>query len=160
MEPLIYDRIQEDVDRAIELNDKYNKGTITPIEILEWDNFLKGTYNYTDLNRIEEWTEYIAEQLILYGYNVDITTNIILVDWTMEDFPTKIAMRIIRNNVQKLKDAFIAFTNVPDSLEKMTYQKANDLEKVLHELDTLINNMIASFYYSGTFYSGESEGLL
>ena len=155
MDELIYDRTQADVNRAIELNDKYNKGTITPSEILEWDNFLKGAYNYTDLNRIEQWCDYIAEQLNLYGYKVNITTNIELYDWDMEDFPTKETMKTIRDNVEKLKEAFIAFTYVPGNLEKMTYEKANNLEKVLHELDILINNMIANFYYSGETYSGE-----
>lgn len=143
MEELIYDRTQTDVEYAL------NNPSST--------SFLKGAYNYTDLNRIEQWCEYIESQLNLYNYNVSITTK---TDWSMSDFPTKAEMKRIRDNVEKLKEAFIAFTNVPDSLEKMTYQKANDLEKVLHELDTLINNMIASFYYSGTFYSGESEGLL
>ena len=155
MDELIYDRTQADVNRAIELNDKYNKGTITPSEILEWDNFLKGAYNYTDLNRIEQWCDYIAEQLNLYGYKVNITTNIELYDWDMEDFPTKETMKTIRDNVEKLKEAFIAFTDVPGNLEKMTYEKANNLEKVLHELDILINNMIVNFYYSGETYSGE-----
>ena len=143
MDELIYDRTQSDVNYALN-----NPGSTS---------FLKGTYNYTDLNRIESWCEYIAQQLNLYNYFVNITTK---TDWTMEDFPTKSELKRIRDNVESLKNAFISFTNVPDSLEKMTYEKANDLEKVLYEIDKLIKNMIASFLYSGTFYSGESEGLL
>lgn len=141
MDELIYDRTQADVEYALAHPNS--------------ELFLKGAYNYTDLNRIEQWCEYIAEQLNLYGYKVNITTNIEFYDWDMEDFPTRETMKTIRDNVEKLKEAFIAFTNVPDSLEKMTYEKANNLEKVLHELDILINNMIASFYYSGEIYSGE-----
>lgn len=139
MDELIYDRTQADVEYALTHPDS--------------EFFLKGAYNYTDLNRIEEWTEYIAEQLNLYGYKVNILTK--LVDWTMEDFPVKTAMKRIRDNVQALKNAFVSFTNVPENLERMTYQKANDLEKVLYELDALINNMIASFYFSGEIYGGE-----
>jgi len=153
MDDLIYDRTQEDVDRAIELNDKYSRGTITAQELVEWDNGLKGTYNYTDINRIEQWSQYIAQQLYTYGYlnlNITVKTN-----WIMSEFPTSLEMKRIRDNVQKLKNAFISFTQVPSNLEKMTYQKANDLEKVINELNTLINNMIASFYYSNEVYSGE-----
>lgn len=139
MEPLIYDRTQEEVEYAL----NHPEST----------SFLVGAYNFTDLNRIETWSAYIAEQLNLYTYNVSITTK---TNWTFDDFPTRSEMKRIRDNVQKLKDAFMAFTSVPADLERMTYQKANDLEKVLHELDNLINNMIASFYFSGEIYSGEA----
>ena len=140
MEELIYDRTQEDVTYALN----------NPSSSL----FLKGAYNYTDLNRVEEWCQYIEQQLTLYSYPVSITTK---TNWTMENFPSKVQLKRIRDNVEELKNAFISFTSVPDSLEKMTYQKANDLEKVLYELDTLINNMIASFYYSGEVFAGEVE---
>ena len=140
MDELIYDRTQLDVTYAL------NNPSST--------SFLKGAYNYTDLNRIEEWCEYIAQQLNLYHYYVEIETK---TDWTMEDFPTKAEMKRIRDNVELLKEAFIAFTAVPDDLEKMTFEKANNLEKVIYELKTLINNMIESFYYSGEIYSGEVE---
>ena len=142
MDSLIYDRTQSDVEYALNHPDS--------------NSFLKGAYNYTDLDRIEDWTEYIAEQLNYYGYNVNISTSILLTTWEMESFPTKVEMERIRSNVQNLKNAFVAFTSVPTNLERMTYQKANDLEKVLYELNTLINNMIASFYYSGEIYSGEA----
>lgn len=140
MDSLIYDRTQSDVDYALNNPDS--------------SSLLKGAYNYNDLNRIETWCEYLAQQLNSYNYYVDITVK---TNWTMEEFPTKVQMKRIRDNVQKLKNAFMSYTSVPASLEKMTYQKANDLEKVLYELDTLINNMIASFYYSGEVFAGEVE---
>lgn len=143
MDDLIYDRTQADVTYALNNPDS--------------SSFLKGAYNYTDLNRIETWCEYIKNQLNTYNYFVNIVTK---TDWTMEDFPTKYELKRIRDNVELLKESFMAFTKVPDNLEKMTYEKANDLEKVLYEINNLIRNMIASFLYSGTFYSGESEGLL
>ena len=143
MDELIYDRTQSDVDYA--LNNPSS------------EQFLKGAYNYVDLNRIEEWCEYIAEQLNLYHYPVSIVTK---TNWTMEDFPTKVEMKRIRDNVESLKNAYYSFTLVPENLDKMTYQKANDLEMVLYEIKTYIDNMVNSFLYSGTFYSGESEGLI
>ena len=135
---LIYDRTQEDVEYALSNPDSIS--------------FLKGSYNYTDLNRIEKWCEYLEEQLNKYSYSVSITTK---TDWTIDDFPIKVQLERIRNNVESLKEAFVAFTTIPDNLEKMTYTKANAIEKVLSELDTLIDNMIMTFYYSGEIYAGE-----
>lgn len=138
MDSLVYDRTQEDVEYAINNQDS--------------SSFLKGSYNYTDLNRVEEWCEYIAEQLNLYSYKVNITVK---TDWTSADFPTKTQMERIRSNIDKLKNAFIAVTQIPANLEKMNYQKANAIEKILYEMDLFITNMVAIFYYSGEIYSGE-----
>lgn len=135
---LIYDRTEEDVEYA-----KNNQDSS--------DN-LKGAYNYTDLNRIEEWTSDIGSLLNSYGYHVSITTK---TDWLETDFPTKAQMKRIRDNVSTLKNAFIAYTNVPENLEKMTYTKANQIEKVLEEIYLLIGNMETSFWYSGEINSGE-----
>lgn len=153
MKKLIFDRTQADVDRAIELNDKYNQGTLTPEEKIEWDNFLKGTYNYIDLNRIEEWCQYLANALTEYSYPVSITTK---TDWTMEDdFPTQAQMNRIRGNIKALKDAYYSFTNLPNA-NNMTYQKANQFEKILFEINLLFNNMRNRFIYSGVANSGQS----
>lgn len=138
-EELIYDRTQADVDYV-----KNNPGSI---------ELLKGTYNYNDLNRIERVSKYLAGQLNTYNYSVQLTAP--KTDWIMEDFPIEVELERIRQNVQRLKDAFVTFTMVPANMEKVTYQKANDLERVLHELDVLINNMIQSFIFSNEVYSGE-----
>lgn len=152
MDDLIYDRTQNDVNRAIELNDKYNDETITAEEIIEWNNGLKGAYDYTDLNRVEQWCTYLSQQLNLYNYSVTITTK---TDWIMYDFPTSSELKRIRENVAMLKNAFVSYTSVPDNMQKMTYQKANAIEKVLSEINTSINSMIASFNYSNDIFAGE-----
>ena len=127
-------------------------------------------YNATDLNRVEKWCEYLADLLNSYSYPVNITVK---TDWLMvldenEDrieelenvFPTEAEMERIRSNVNTLKTAFYSFTNVPANLDYMTYQKANDIEKILSEIDTLINNMVNVFRSSGTFFAGEEQYLL
>lgn len=134
MENLIFDRTQNDVEQGTS----------------------KGYYNYTDLNRIETWCEYLANLLTSYSYPVSIT---IKKNWTMSDLPNTTDMERIRSNVNAIKTAFHAYTNIPENLEYMTIEKANDIEKILSEIDFLIKNMISSFRYSNTFNSGESEGL-
>ena len=134
MENLIFDRTQNDLEQK------------TP----------KGYYNYTDLNRIETWCEYLANLLTSYSYPVSITVK---KNWAMSDLPNVNDMERIRSNVNTIKTAFHAYTNIPENLNYMTIEKANDIEKILSELDFLTKNMISSFRYSNTFNSGESEGL-
>lgn len=134
MENLIFDRTQNDVEQGTS----------------------KGYYNYTDLNRVEAWCEYLANLLTSYSYPVSIT---IKKNWTMSDLPNVNDMERIRSNVNAIKTAFHAYTNIPENLEYMTIEKANDIEKILSEIDFLTKNMISSFRYSNTFNSGESEGL-
>lgn len=134
MENLIFDRTQNDLEQK------------TP----------KSYYNYTDLNRIETWCEYLANLLNSYSYPVSIT---IKKNWNMSDLPNTTDMGRIRSNVNAIKTVFHAYTDVPKNLNYMTIEKANDIEKILSELDFLTKNMISSFRYSNTFDSGESEGL-
>ena len=134
MENLIFDRTQNDLEQK------------TP----------KGYYNYTDLNRIETWCEYLANLLTSYSYPVSITVK---KNWAMSDLPNVNDMERIRSNVNAIKTVFHAYTDVPENLNYMTIEKANDIEKILSELDYLTKNMISSFRYSNTFNSGESEGL-
>lgn len=134
MEDLIFDRTQNDLEQK------------TP----------KGYYNYTDLNRIETWCEYLANLLNSYSYPVSIT---IKKNWNMSDLPNVNDMERIRSNINAIKTAFHAYTDVPENLNYMTIEKANDIEKILSEIDFLTKNMISSFRYSNTFNSGESEGL-
>lgn len=130
MENLIFDRTQEDVDNLTN----------------------KGKYRYTDLNRVEQWCEYLANELTNYSYLVSIVTK---TNWTMNDRATPLEMERIRSNVAKIKEAYLSFSSVPDSLEYMTIQKANDIEKVLYEIDGLLDKMPSTFYYSGEKYCGE-----
>ena len=44
---------------------------------------------------------------------------------------------------------------VPESIEGLTWQKANDIEQILFDINALLNNMENSFVYSGEVYSGE-----
>lgn len=138
MEALIYDRTQTDV---------LNKTS-------------KGYHNYTDINRIEEWCRYLADLLISYGYPVDIATK---TDWNVEDFRYASEMERIRLNIRKIRDAYIVMKNspsLPGTINPITWQIANDIEKILFDIDLLIKNMEASFLFCGTFNSGGMEGLI
>ena len=138
MEDLIYDRKQSDVDNKT----------------------FKGYHNYTDLNRIESACRYLADLLTSYGYSVQITTK---TDWTISDMRYASEMERIRQNVGKIKEAYYSLPTtppLPNTLNKITWQKANDIEEILAHIDLLIKNMEASFLFCGTFSSGGMEGLI
>lgn len=74
MDNLIFDRTQSDVDRVQSLTQKLIAGTATEAEREEWlGGKMKGTWNASDLNRIEAWTAYLYDVLLGYGYTVVIT---------------------------------------------------------------------------------------
>lgn len=137
MEELIYDRTLADVINKTE----------------------KGYYNVSDLNRVEEWCKYLAELLTGYGYPVRIETK---TNWTIADFPYAEEMERIRNNVSMIKQAYsyVSTQTVPETLDKIDIEKANAIEKILFDIDELMNKMEFGFRKSGTFSSGGMEGLI
>jgi len=40
-------------------------------------------------------------------------------------------------------------------MDNLTYIQANNIEKILEDVNTLTTNMIAAWYYSGDLYCGE-----
>ena len=59
--PLIYDRDRADLVRARKIKRKMLlQQPLTSAEQQEWNSGLRGALNYTDLNRMEEWTAFLA----------------------------------------------------------------------------------------------------
>lgn len=132
---LIYDRTQADVDNRTS----------------------KGYHNYTDLNRIESACKELATLLTSYGYPVYITTK---TNWTMTDKRTESEMERIRKNVKALKDVYYSASGtpaVPSTLNPITWQKANNIEKILYHIDLLIQGMKQVFVYSGVAGAGQNR---
>ena len=67
---LIYDRTAADVERALALAKKAEAGTLTDAEKTEWLAGMKGSYNATDMNRVEAAVQTLAAELRKYGYSV------------------------------------------------------------------------------------------
>lgn len=132
MENLIFDRTQLDVDNDTE----------------------KGQYTYTDLNRIESWCRYMANILNSYNYYVSINTKM---DWKESDYHYSEDLERIRQNVNTLKEAYFSFTQIPENLEYMTFEKANDIEKILYEIDKIIGDMENNFIYCGISNCGQNR---
>ena len=117
----------------------------------------KGNYNIEDLNRIGEWQNYIAELLNEYGYYVQVSPKTDFVKSDLQNMTSHI--RHIKNDLQALKDAYYVMQSTPDvpstSRLAVNYIEANNMEKILMDLDFLVHNMEEAFIYCGTIYCGE-----
>lgn len=83
----------------------------------------KGAYNYSDLNRVERAVAEISE---LGGLGLVTKTN-----WTMWDVPTVADMNRYLSNMRVLRSRYSSDITLPDSMEKLTYETANNIEKII-----------------------------
>lgn len=115
----------------------------------------KGHYNATDLNRVGEATRYIADRLNGYGYAVEVTGRS---DWTGMDIPRQGDMDAYLGDVKRLRRTIAVMKTTPAGPEGMAgldWARANDIEKILVDLEFLINNMAAAWFFSGEIFCGE-----
>lgn len=169
MEDLIYDRTPEDVEYARQ----HPNST----------EFLKGAFNYTDLNRIELWCIYCNSLLNSIGidssitpvktfstrdyedlinnnyedyYDLNYTALLYSGGWSKDDTPTIQQLHQIRQNIDNMKEAF----NIGNDLEieytnYINYEQLNILEKILKEIKDNVDSITKSYVFSGTFNCGE-----
>lgn len=130
MNNLIYDRTQADVT----------------------NNRLKGQYNWTDLNRVEKWCKYLADELTALNIPVSITTK---TDWTTTDMRTTADMTRIKNNIVTLCNKYTYITRPYSNVTPWRYTTANRWEKVLDELRQFLASQEDMFVYGGVAYGGE-----
>lgn len=152
---LITDRVQADVDRVAQLAGRVSAGTATEAEQTEWASDLKGAYNASDLNRVGAAVAYVAGRLNGYGYYESVSPK---QDWTASDIPTAEQMATYIQDVAALRGAIAVMASTPptpDSASKLTWREANDIEKILLDVDELLTRMAATWFYSGEIWSGE-----
>lgn len=161
---LITDRTQADVDYAKSLNSLHLDG-MTAEQLTEFLGGLKGSYNATDLNRVTAAMEYLVERIRHYGYTVEYTPLVIPhrsdgkdpYIWYVDDIATPDLLAVYLENIRNLREVYPLITppEVPPDMEEFTYEEANNIERILVILETHINRMVASFFYSGQPYSGQ-----
>ena len=111
-----------------------------------------GYYNAEDLNRVGDAVQYLADLLNGYGYAVSVSPK---TDWTVSDIPRTANMAQYLTDINTIKTKFYGTTELPASMSGIDYTDANNIEKLLLEIETYINRMIDGFRYCGTFYSGQ-----
>ncbi len=149
---LIWDRTLADVQRVKYLSNKIQTGTAS--ELSEWWANPKGAYNASDMNRVA-WAEYFIEQLCKhYGYNISVVAKR---DWVYPDIPSK-------SNEEDYIDDITAVRTLPhdpltpeapEDLEQFDYEKANDIEKILRDVQFTMTRAKLSWFASGEIACGE-----
>lgn len=180
---LITDRTQADQERVLELREKGLTG-MTPAELAEFLAGMKGAYNATDLNRVKDAMEYIAERFRSYGvsitlkevmihhmvevYMLDSFGEVILDDdgyetidhieewddttWIEWDIPTPAQLNVYLRNLKTLRFTLTVLPTtptVPPDMEGFTWQDANDIERILLDIDDMLNLTAQSFRRCG-----------
>lgn len=113
-------------------------------------------YNVSDLNRVGEAVRYLAKRFTDYGYAVAVSPK---ADWSESDTPTASQMETYRGNIAILRAVIAVMAATPETPETMralNYVKANNIERILQDLDTLITNMEQAWFFSGDLYAGET----
>lgn len=155
---VVIDRTQQDVDTANRLKAKRAAGGWNSLTSAEQTLFLaglKGSYTYTDLNRVGEAVRYLSDLLNVYGYAVTVTAK---TDWAIDDLFDPSDLETYITDVKTIKEAFYGTTELPETLlTEFGYEQANNIEKLLLEVDGYINEMIAAFSYCGEIYGGEQS---
>lgn len=114
-------------------------------------------YNAEDLNRVENNTYAIADELMRYMYNVPLES--VIVDRTMDDIDFISSINRIERNINIIKAKFLTPTGWKDMKvwavgKGFTYHDAKRLEKNLDLLYSMLQLAKKNFKYSGTFTCG------
>lgn len=139
---LVYDRTAEDVQTA----QKQRGKVLTP---------LKGCYNATDMNRVAAAVTEIAAELNSAGYAVTVNPR----TYAESDIIRRSDFAAYLANVQTLRDAIAVRASTPElpaADAKLDFIGANNIEKILADLDELLGWMKYSQKYCGTFAAGQT----
>ena len=74
----------------------------------------------------------------------------------MTDFPTASDMKIYLDNIRLIRSCLP--TNIPQApadMDKLTYEEANTIERILILIDDVITNIMDNIFYSNEIYAGE-----
>ena len=152
---MIFNRTQNDVDTAILLRDTKVKNfeELTESEIATLE---KGTITINTLNRIESKQDELKNLFNDIGYwNKPITNK----QWTENDIFDNNGERDfqrILDNTNILRQAFFVYKDTPNTPPvSYHWQDINALEKILYDLDVMINDVKSHYRQCGTFECGE-----
>lgn len=115
----------------------------------------KGSYNASDLNRVGAAMNYVADRLTEQGYSPVISPR---TDWLETDWLTPAAAQVYLSDLAELRRQFAMMQttpDVPDDMEQLTYTEANNIEKILEDIDLLLTYAAKAWFFSDDVFSGE-----
>lgn len=150
---MIYNRTSEDVEQAKKIIkekvQKFQELTDAEKEILS-----RGTFTADTINRVERRQSEIRNIINDMGY---WNTQISLEEWSPNDIFNVDKFKVFLDNTRFLVNAFFVYGDTP-ALPPVSYrwQDANAHEKILHDIDVMINDVRSNYRNCGTFEAGEN----
>lgn len=150
----VTDRTQEDVDRVKYLTEVLLSGTNTEEELEEFLENSKGALNYSDLHRIASNINDIAEL-------INVPHNLYEYDYIHPetyDVPRVAYFKDLLEHISRIRNSHYYLSGTPrtPSMPLNTFQKINDIEKILEDAYTAyLINQKSLFYCGDNIYSGE-----
>lgn len=149
---MIFDRTQNDVDTAIILR-REKVQTFQELSESEIVTLEKGMLTINTLNRIEIKQEELKNLFNDMGY---WNTPIIKKTWGENDIFNADEFQRIVDNTNILRQAFFVYKATPNTPPISYYwDDINSLEKILYDLDVMINDVKSNYRECGTFECGE-----
>lgn len=140
IDTLVTDRTEADVSRYSELRDK-GWAAMTTAEKAEWVAGMKGAYNASDLNRVASAMAYLSQRFASAGYSVPVSSP---TDWANGNIPRKDDLDTYLDDLRRIRAALAVMDTTPSapgSMDYLTWAKANDIEKILADVDDLLTKI-------------------
>lgn len=145
----IFDRTEQDVQKVREYRE-IGYRNLTDEQKKEWDDGLKGAWNCKDINRLENNIQFLADLFKIDGLNTKT-------DWNYTDIASVQDIQRIVDNLNKLRDNVRIRGDTPQTptLPINTYQKINDLEKILYDMYYIVENETTAFARNSENFGAE-----
>lgn len=122
----------------------------------------KGRYEVADLNRVESAVQYLSliAQTIVQVEPLATKTN-----WSEPErfspntWVTQEQMDRYLRNVKILCESVGFDADLPNTMENLTWQGANQIEQALQLVQEYVSRNYQGFQYSGDLFAGEENGL-
>lgn len=115
----------------------------------------KGTYSAIDMNRVGAAMNYLAARLREQGYAPHISPK---TNWIDDEWVSPTDADKYLADLEEIRSQFALYDGaptIPPDMERFTWKEANDIERILQDIDALLTNIEAGWYYSGDLYAGE-----
>lgn len=150
---MIYDRTQNDIDKAKEII----LSKVNSFEELTEDDLLaleRGTITQNTINRIEQKQKELYDLFIEAGY---YAPEIEIKLWeNKNDFFKDADLERIIENGEILRKAFFVYTNTPEKAKAIyDFTNLNAIEKLLYDLQNMLEYVVANYRECDTFWCGE-----
>ena len=149
---MIFNRTKQDVQNAVKIRDEKIK-SFQEITAEEEAILNRGMLTAQTLNRIEQKQEDLKNLFNEMGFwNTPVENK----QWSTNQLFNEVEFNRIVNNANVLRGAFFVFKDTPPTPPvSYYYEDINALEKILFDLDVMINDVKSHYRECGSFECGE-----